>query len=162
MDTGKRVDEVGIRYKARVMLNRDSPPPNYPNFEAVRRNGSDSRVGNYGQIGWGVNNPNLAKDTRFTRDHVPKLHVRYWDKKESQKFMDLTGKFSFFQDKQFGINPELFNLMNTSAQKVSIKSLDMKVPSMNPNSTLGGLSTNIQSSVTHNKSPCLLERSVGS
>lgn len=54
------------------------------------------------------------------------MHVKFWDKKPEQIFMDLSGKFSEQQEKQLNLNPEIYHLMNASAQRISIKSLDMQ------------------------------------
>lgn len=39
--------------------------------------------------------------------------------------MDLTGNFKRGTDKALDINPEIYHLMNASAQRISVKSLDM-------------------------------------
>jgi len=38
----------------------------------------------------------------------------------------LTGSFSNYNDKSLDINSEIYHLMNASAQRISIKSLDMQ------------------------------------
>ena len=40
--------------------------------------------------------------------------------------MDLSGQFSEHADKQLKLNNEIYHLMNASAQRISIKSLDMQ------------------------------------
>jgi len=80
-----------------------------------------------GQIGWGITNPQLGQDkSLIVGEPVNKQHVKHWDTAQHQRFLHLTGKFIGGQDKQLEINPEIFHLMNTSAQRISIKSLDMQ------------------------------------
>ena len=47
----------------------------------------------------------------------------------------MTGNFSFNDDKKLEINSEIFNLMNASAQRISIKSLDMQRQSLEKQDT---------------------------
>ena len=47
----------------------------------------------------------------------------------------MTGNFSFNDDKKLEINSEIFNLMNASAQRISIKSLDMQRQSLEKQET---------------------------
>jgi hypothetical protein len=54
------------------------------------------------------------------------MHVKHFDHTTGEKFIDLGGNFTKNADRGMDINPEIYHLMNTSAQRVSIKSLDMQ------------------------------------
>ena len=72
-----------------------------------------------------MNRPDLAISSN--QNSIEKLHIKYWDKDHPhQKFLELSGKFTLHQDKQLDVNAEIYHLMNASAQRVSIKSLDMQ------------------------------------
>ena len=52
--------------------------------------------------------------------------MKFWDKQKDQRFINLTGEFTQQFDKKLELNPEIYHLMNASAQRISIKSLDMQ------------------------------------
>jgi hypothetical protein len=79
-----------------------------------------------GQIGWGVQKPGLATPNKTISEAREKYYINYWDNTKNQKFINLTGEFSSNINRKMEVNPEVYHLMNQSAQKMSIKSLDMQ------------------------------------
>ena len=55
-----------------------SPQPNYPNFEPVQK--ADGQK-NLGQIGWGLDRPNILAANSSHGSSIDRMHVKYWDKK---------------------------------------------------------------------------------
>ena len=55
---------------------------------------------------------------------IDRKHVKFWDGKHHQKFVDLSGSFSRDQDKKYKIDSEVYYMMNTFSQRSTIKSID--------------------------------------
>jgi len=130
----KNLDHLTKKAETNRSRYDQSPLPNYPNFEPVEKGIKGDKAQNVqvGGIGWGVKKPELfQKQSRFYMENrTDRFHIQHWDKTDRQKFIDLTGSFTSSQDKQLDINPEIYHLMNASAQRISIKSLDMQRQSM--------------------------------
>ena len=102
-----------------------SPQPNYPNFEPVKQGSGQKCL--LGSIGWGMDKGELKQEKSIClNDSIDRAHINFWDTSKNQKFNELTGSFTKAHDKTLDINPEIYHLMNASAQRVSIKSLDMQ------------------------------------
>ena len=88
-----------------------------------------------GEIGWGVGKFEAPKGqynnySEIMLENKNKNYVAYCNHLDNQKFTKLTGNFGMNDDKKLEINSEIFNLMNVSAQRISIKSLDMQRQSL--------------------------------
>ena len=78
-----------------------------------------------GNIGWGVDKATLQTSPVSVNDSIERSHVKHWDKNDAQRFLKLAGEFVNSTDKKLELNPEIYHLMNASAQRISVKSLDM-------------------------------------
>lgn len=115
-----------------------SPQPNYPNFEPKKQASEAANVlskPKIGDIGWGVKQLQAPKGhysnySNMMQENTGKNHVAYCNHLDNQKFTKMTGNFGANDDRKLEINGEIFNLMNASAQRISIKSLDMQRQSL--------------------------------
>lgn len=118
----KFMQQIDSSVERRKNVDRfdQSPQPVYPNFETQKASMQ------LGQIGWGVDKVTLQQSPVSVHDSIDRSHVKHWDKVDNQRFLKLTGEFTSSNDKKLELNPEIYHLMNASAQRISVKSLDMQ------------------------------------
>lgn len=79
-----------------------------------------------GQIGWGMDRPHLVDTHPCSKKQFDKPHVFGIDLKQSSKFIYGTGMKRQNFNERYGIDPEVYQVMNPYAQRTVVKSLDLK------------------------------------